>query len=309
MSVNLVLVLVQLIMASLAVLGRLVLPVVPAAVLVLFRISGAALVLLLMAWRRPVERVRAPLDLLRLAAVGWLGVTANQTLFLMGLARTSAVTAAVLITTIPVFTVLISLLAGRERASMLKLVGIGVAGAGAIYLVGPDRVRHEPDSALGTVFLLVGMLCYAAYLVFAKPLLVRYRPRTVVTYVMAASALGVLPIGLPAIAKFDLGSVPAGTWLLVCYIVLGPTLLAYFLNIWALRRVSSHAVASYIYLQPVFAAIASVVLLPEERLTLRTVGAALLIFAGLGQVILAEWKEGVSPPPPPGAGQIPVELS
>ncbi|HTO73501.1 MAG TPA: DMT family transporter [Gemmatimonadales bacterium] len=291
MTVYLVLILVQLILASLAVVGRLVLPVVPAAVLVLFRITGAASVLLLMAWREPVERVRNSRDLVRLAVVGWLGVTANQTLFLMGLARTSAVTASVLITTIPVFTVLISLLSGREQASRLKLLGIGVAGAGALYVIGPERIRHEPQSALGAALLVVGMFCYAAYLVFAKPLLVRYSPRTVVTYVMTASALGVLPIGLPAAVKFDPHVVPAGTWLLVAYIVLGPTLLAYFLNIWALRRVSSHAVASYIYLQPVFAAIGSVFLLPDERLSVRTAVAAIFIFLGLGFVIVAEGRE------------------
>ena len=40
-----------------------------------------------------------------------------------------------------------ALLLGQERPSAGKLWGIGVAGLGAIYLVGPDRLSFAPGVA------------------------------------------------------------------------------------------------------------------------------------------------------------------
>jgi drug/metabolite transporter (DMT)-like permease len=53
-------------------------------------------------------------DLGRLAVLGMLGIAANQTLFLYGLQHTTAINATILVTTVPVFTVLGSVLTGRE---------------------------------------------------------------------------------------------------------------------------------------------------------------------------------------------------
>ncbi|HEY3011373.1 MAG TPA: DMT family transporter, partial [Gemmatimonadales bacterium] len=153
---------VQLLFASLAIAGRFVLPHFPAGPLVCFRVLGATAVLLLVnagtgRW------IRDPGDLLRLAVLGMLGIAANQTLFLYGLQHTTAINATILVTTVPVFTVLGSVLTGREPASALKFAGVVLAGIGAVYLIGPDRISLAPDVALGNAFIVLGMICYAAY--------------------------------------------------------------------------------------------------------------------------------------------------
>lgn len=53
-----------------------------------------------------------------------LGIAANQALFLYGLKHTTAINATILVTTVPVFTVLGSVLIGREPASLLKFAGM-----------------------------------------------------------------------------------------------------------------------------------------------------------------------------------------
>jgi drug/metabolite transporter (DMT)-like permease len=282
------LVLVQALFASLAVLGRLVLPVVGAGFLVTLRIFGAAVALALVAAVRGGPWIKDRATLGRLAASGLLGITLNQTLFLYGLEHTTAVNATILVTTAPVFTVLGSILLKLERPSPGKLAGIGLAGAGAIYLVGPDRITLDPAVALGNFAILVGMICYAAYLHVSRPLVRRLDPVLVGAYVMSFAALGLLPVAVPSLLGAEPARVGAGTWALVAYIVLGPTVGAYFLNLWALRRASSNTVAAFIYLQPLFAAIGAAVLLPGERLTPRTILAGAGIFTGLGLVLRAE---------------------
>lgn len=292
---TLALVLVQAMFASLAVLGRIILPVVPAGVLVTFRIVGAAAALLAFNAIRGGPWLSEPKLLARIALAGLLGVTANQTLFLLGLRHTTAVNATILVTTVPVFTVLGSLLLGQERPSPLKLAGIVLAALGAVVLVDPLRLTLGPGEALGNLLILLGMICYASYFLVSKPIVSRHDPVTVSAYVMLFSAIGVLPIGLPSIARANLSGLSAGMWWLVGYVVVFPTILTYFLNLWALRRVSSGTVATFIYLQPLFAALTSPWVL-GEAVGVRTMAAAAVIFSGLGLVILAERARNESIP-------------
>ncbi len=80
-------------------------------------------------------------------------------------------------------------------------------------------------------------------------------------------------------------SVSAWRWLAVIYIVLVPTVIAYYVNAWALGRVAPSVVAIYIYLQPLLAfGLAPLVL--GEKWNSRTIVACALIFAGVAVVTI-----------------------
>lgn len=289
--VHLALVVVQLLFASLAIAGRFVLPHFPAGALVTVRVLGATVVLLALHVLTGGRWVRDGRDLFQLAMLGMLGIAANQTLFLYGLRHTTAINATILVTTVPVFTVLGSVLTGREPPSALKFAGIALAGIGAVYLIGPDRISLAPDVALGNALIVLGMVCYAAYFLYSKSILRRYGSITVSFYVMFFASFGVLPFGLVAVRDMSLQGIGGAVWWWVAYIVVFPTILTYLLNLWALKRVSSNMVAVYIYLQPIFAAAVAPLVLSGERLTARAAAAGLAIFTGLGMVILAELRQ------------------
>jgi len=295
-GVHLLLFLVQILFASLAIVGKIVLLDFPAASIVLFRVVGAAVVLLLANMIINRRWVRDRRDLLLLAGLGFLGILLNQTLFLIGLSHTTAINATILVTTIPVFTVLYSVLSRREPASTLKFSGIAVAGVGALYLIGPDRLSLAPDLALGNLLIVVAMFCYALYLVHSKAMVLKYGPVTVSAYVMMFSAIGTLPLGLSGLATVDLAAIRPVTWMWVAYIVVFPTIVAYFLNIWALKRVSPNLVAVYIYLQPLFTAAVAPAVLTGERVTTRAAIAGAAIFLGLALVILGEHRQNRAVP-------------
>src|SRR5947209_1137790 len=87
------------------------------------------------------ERNTAPLapgDGWRLAGFAILGVVINQSLFLAGLALTTAHAAAILITTIPIFALAAAIVLGRELPTASKVGGIALSAAGAIVLVGGE---------------------------------------------------------------------------------------------------------------------------------------------------------------------------
>ena len=290
--VNVVLVLVQVMFASMAIAGKLVLPEIPPQALVVIRVGGAFTVLFLAYLITGRGRVHSGRDWAMLAVIGLLGVTANQNLFLMGLERTTAINASILVTTVPIFTVLYSVLGRQESASASKIGGIAIAGLGVVYLIGPDRVSLAPNLALGNALVVMAMACYAGFLVLAKPLLRRYDTLTVIVWAMFFGLLGTLPVGLATLSRVSPTEVPVGIWVLVAYIVLVPTIGAFFLSGWALKRSSSQLVAAYIYLQPLVTASIAPAVLEGERVTPRMIVAGLAIFAGLGLVIMGEGSEG-----------------
>ena len=282
--VHLVLLLVQVLFATLAIAAKLALRDLPAPALVLLRVSGAALAFwLLRGARLPPVRVRS--DYGRLALYSLLGVVLNQLLYVQGLAFTTAINANILITTIPVFTLGIALLLGRERATLPAVAGLLLALAGATVLVGPGGFDASARHALGNAMVVLNALSYAAYLVLSKDLLRRQPPLAVTTWVFVIGAVGVLPFGLPGLIAVDLAAVRPVTWLLVLYIIAVPTGLAYWLSLWALQRASSSSVAMFVYVQPVVTALLAPAIL-GERLGLEAVVAGIAIFAGIALVTL-----------------------
>jgi drug/metabolite transporter (DMT)-like permease len=275
-SVHLALVAVQLMFASLGVAAKIGLRQLHPFALIAFRTPSAALVFLiawLIGWR---ERV-APRDLLSFCLYALTGIVLNQLLFISGLQRTTATNAVVIGATIPVFTVGVAVLLRREQATTGKLIGLAVAFAGALLVVGAD---HFDASRLAGNLLIVGnSLSFSIYLVISRKLLARYRTMTVVTFTFLFGALGVLPFG----ARDLFAAIPhlsTATWTALVYIVVFPSVGTYFLNAFALKRAPSSLVAIYIYLQPLVGAILAAWLL-DERPTAGTFTGALLIAAGI----------------------------
>lgn len=78
-----------------------------------------------------------------------------------------------------------------------------------------------------------------------------------VAWVMVLGGLEALPFtAMPTIAV-DWSALPPSAWAAVAFVVLGPTVLTYLLNAWALSRADSSLVAIYVYAQPPIAALAS----------------------------------------------------
>jgi drug/metabolite transporter (DMT)-like permease len=285
--VHLALITVQFLFASLTVVAKFVLPSISPPGIVFFRVTGAAVAFFVVHRTLIREPVRSRRDLVALAGLALLGVVLNQVLFLEGVKRTTAINTNIMVTTIPVFTLGIALVLRRERATWPKLGGIALAALGAIYLIGPDRIRLDPTTAFGNALIAVNTCSYAGYLVLSKRLLERYHPVTVVTHVFTFGAIVMLPIGLVSLRGVDLWLLPTRTLLGLGYIVVFSSVLAYYLSIWALRHTASSLVAMYVYLQPLMTA-AGAPLVLGERITGRAGVAAAVIFGGLA---LATWGE------------------
>jgi drug/metabolite transporter (DMT)-like permease len=183
-------------------------------------------------------------------------------------------------TSMPVLVVLIALVLGRERLTLQRLAGIATTVVGILVLIGPDRIDWRADSLKGDLITAANALSYSLFLVVGKPVLERERTLPATALLLFFGALWLVPVGAPGLVALDFASIGPGTWLLGAFIVLGPTIGAYALNTYALRRVDSSVVAFFIYLQPVIGAGLSI-LLGFERPTMRLAVAAAIVFCGV----------------------------
>jgi drug/metabolite transporter (DMT)-like permease len=280
---HLALIAVQILFGSWPVFGKVVLRSMSPSSLVALRLTGAALAFTLLQ-RKITPLLKMPVkDILLLALCSMLGVVGNQFLYVKGLSLTTAINSALLSTTIPVFTLFVSILFRHDRLSLRRLFGILLAAGGVVYLVNPAHADMSMQTTAGNVLLVSNSLLYATYIVISKNLFERYGALNVITWIFLIGSLVTIPVGIYSLQQENIGAITAGVWLMIALIIIFPTVGAYYLNGWALTKVPPSTVAIYIYLQPLVA-FGFAPLLLGEKFNSRTIIAALLIFAGVAVV-------------------------
>lgn len=164
------LVVVQVMFGTWPIFGKVVLRSMSSTSLVGFRILGSAAILILL--QRKVGQLRQ----LPKRVIAWLvlssllGVVVNQLLFVKGLSLTTAINATLLTTTIPVFTLAVSIALGYDRPSVRHFLGIALAAAGVIYLVDPWRANFTAQTTLGNILIICNSFSYGAYIAVSRDL-------------------------------------------------------------------------------------------------------------------------------------------
>lgn len=280
---HLALIAVQILFGTWPIFGKVVLRSMSPSSLVACRLTGAALAFMLLQ-RRLTPLFKMPVkDLLLLALCSMLGVVGNQFLYVKGLSLTTAINSTILSTTIPVFALFVSILFGYDKLSRRRLLGIALAAGGVVYLVNPARADLSHHTTAGNLLIVSNSLLYAVYIVISKTLFERYGALNVITWIFLVGSVVTIPVGIYSMQQENVAAISAGVWLTIAFIIIFPTVGAYYLNAWALTKVAPSTVAIYIYLQPLIAFGLAPLLLGEQSNS-RTIVAAILIFAGVALV-------------------------
>jgi drug/metabolite transporter (DMT)-like permease len=209
------------------------------------------------------------------------GVVINQMLFIKGLSMTLSIHAALLILVTPIFITGIAAWIGAEKLTLLKIIGLITGISGAVLLaLGREHAGNGNNILWGDIFVIINAISYAFYFVLVKPLMIEYNPVHVIRWVFTLALVFVIPIGWYELSLVEWHSATWKEISEVSFIVIGATFFAYLFNLYGIHRLGAGITGTYIYTQPVFAAIIAVFIL-GERFTLVKLVAAALIFAGV----------------------------
>ena len=184
-------------------------------------------------------------------------------------------------TTNPILVMIVAAFLIRERITPMKLGGIVLGFAGAVWLmVGSSQSGFGFEGSLGDLFILINAMSYGVYLVLVKPLMHKYSPLTVIRWVFTFGLLYVLPFGASQFREIEFQAFSDQIWLEVLFVIIFTTFLTYLLNVYALKKVSPTVVSFYIYLQPLIASFAAI-FMGHDNVTLVKILSTLLIFVGV----------------------------
>jgi drug/metabolite transporter (DMT)-like permease len=255
---------------------------------IFFRILGATLLFWMVKVFLPKERIqRKDIGLFMLCAL--FGVTINQLFFFHGLSLSSSINSGIIMTTNPILVTIIAYFLLKDKITRTKVTGIVLGATGAILLSLAGNTG-KGDSSLGDLFLFINALSYAIYLVIAKPLMQRYSPFTVITYVFTFGLFYMLiyPPTYIEIVQIDFSAITPNIWVKITYIVIGVTFFTYLLTMYGLKYFGPSIASAYIYTQPVlvmgFAFLFSLFGLADDytnTITFEKVGYMAMIFVGV----------------------------
>lgn len=227
--------------------------------------------------REKINRKDIPLLIL----CGLFGVAINQLLFFKGLSITTPINASLMMTTTPILVLLLSGIFHDEKITLLKIAGVilGATGAVLVILSGNELTRGSGQTT-GDILILINASSYAVFLVIVKPLMKKYRPLTVITWVFLFGWLFVLPVGWHEFSTIRWQALTPVIWAELGFIVIFTTFFAYLLNTLAIEHATPSVVGIYIYLQPALATIFALLLNRDQYPFIKIIATA-FIFGGV----------------------------
>lgn len=216
-------------------------------------------------------------DVPRIVVLGLLGNVLYQMCFILGLDRSRAGHASVLLALTPIMTAFLSMLTGHERPGPRTWGGASLSILG-IALVSGAAIRLEGSAALvGDAILVTACVAWALYTVGARPIVRRYGAVRTTAWTLWIGAAGLIAIGTPALLAQDWKGLDAGAWGGLAFSAIFAIGLAYLIWYRGVERIGNTRTAVFSNLTPVVALAASAVLLREAPSALALVGAALTL--------------------------------
>ena len=250
--------------------------------LVFLRVLGATIIfwtISLFFKTKPIEKK----DRLTILKCGLFGMSINIAAFIAGLDYSTPVNSSILIIISPIFVVILSFFIFKNKINFIKILGIilGFIGAMILILTADSNSSIGRNIPLGNFLFIVNSISYAYYLIIVKPMAEKYDLITLFKWLFLIGLIFNFPLGINQFLDVDWASLPLWEAVLpMVFVVVGTTCMTYFLNGYALSKITSTEVAVFMYLQPIIG-ILFAIFTKSDTITLIMFGASVLIFTGV----------------------------
>lgn len=215
--------------------------------------------------------------------MGVINTVVPYTLITWGELYISSGLAAILIATLPIFTVLLAhWLTHDEKITPRKLLGVMAGFVGVVILFLPDLAQGQKLFLAGGIAVLGAALSYAIAGIYARKTLKGVSPISSAFGQMLTAAVMILPASLLVERPWTISPTPASIFSILMLGVVGSGF-AYILFYWLIAQVGATRTSLVTYVSPIVALILGAVILQEPLHWTMVVGLGLII-GGVGLV-------------------------
>ncbi|MEK6322268.1 MAG: EamA family transporter [Acidobacteriota bacterium] len=245
------------------------------------RFTLASIVMLIVALLSRNGVKLEPGDRMKLFALGLLGNTFYQSLFITGMAHTRAGNAALILATTPLFTAILGRIRKHEYFTTRGVSGLLLAFAGIVMIVISGRGEVSiGETVLGDSLLLATTVCWSLYTVGSKQLVHKYGSMKATTVMITSGTPLLLLVCAPSLLRQDWSRVRPIAWAGAVYSGLFAIALAYLIWSYGVRRIGSTRTAIYSNITPIVALLVAWLALGETPTPGQLAG-GVVIFGGI----------------------------
>ncbi len=221
--------------------------------------------------------------------LGLLGHFAYQVAFIVGLGLSSSGNAALLISTAPIWVVLVAALLKIEHASSKVWLGIALTVAGAMIIaLGSSNITFQSAALRGDVLFLIAAICWGSFTALSKKQLKVLTPNLFTALTLLAALPFLIAIGARQIIAIDWTHVTPHTWYAIFHSGILSIALAYFLWNRSIQLIGVGHTAVYANLVPVAALVVGWLLRGEAVTLPQYLGGAIIL---IGLIIVRRNKQ------------------
>lgn len=260
---------------------------VDSATLIFFRMAFSApiyLIMLLFLLRSTARRQHLNRRLLiQVAGVGMLGYCFASYLDLLGLQYVSAQLGRMILYVYPTFVVLLGACFFSVRITWRTVVSLLITYAGVAVIFGHDLAYFGTEIIQGALYIIAAALCFAGYLLFSKPLMIKMGSAVFTCIALLSASLGIFAYyAAILLADGDMSAVDDIVMTdkaigLVFIIAIFCTVIPSFLTTAAVASIGADRTSIIAMIGPAFTSTFAVLLLAEVFTLAHFIGAVLVI--------------------------------
>lgn len=227
----------------------------------------------------PKEKVLKE-DKYKMALGGLFGVALYFFLENYSIYYTNASNVAILVSSIPVFTLISQRLIFKEPLTVWKVAGATLSVIGILIIIGSkEKISLFSKGTLGDIMALASALCWVVYTIITSKFKGSYKSITITTYQGIWGCLFLSPSLI--FAKAELPSLKAS--LNIMFLAIFCSCICYILYIYCLEHLGATILATYINLQPIISLISAYFIL-KESVNLSQIAGCFIIISGVSLV-------------------------
>jgi len=212
--------------------------------------------------------------------LGFLGVTFHHWLQSSGLVTAQATTTSWIITTSPVFIVVLGWIVLGEKLGWLRFIGILLAAFGVLMVVSKGELNSLIQGDIGTFgefLIILSAANWALFSVLSRRSLKKYPAALLMFYVMLTGWIFINIMFFRAGGHKEFSHIALPGWISLVFLGIFCSGIAYMFWYDALKSIPASQVGAFLYLEPLITMILAAIVLKESMRLPMFIGGAIII--------------------------------